>query len=135
MVDWGKLYDPDLLSEIDVGLVLHLDPTQLVKEGATCTVDSDIRVEGQHFFLCVEKSILVSKWIPLFTSNGPGRIALNNSGLKGHPKWVATKPHYHPAQIWTATNEAVAHAAARAHDKSRNGSRNTVPLADVPTIV
>lgn len=134
MVAWEKLYDPDLIGEIAVGLSLHLDPNRLEQEGATCTDPPGVRVEGQHFFLCVEVSNTHSKWIPLFTAPNTGRIALPSDGRQGHSKWVGGEFHYHPAQVWTATPAAIANAAARAHDKSRRGSRNTIAAQHVPKV-
>lgn len=134
MADWSKLYDQDLLVDIVVGLVLHLDPNRLAQEGATCTDPPGVRVEGQHFFLCVEISSGSSKWIPLFTARNAKRNQLAADGRQGHQKWVGGTFHYHPAQIWTATPTAIAIAAARAHDKSRRGVRNTIAVQYVPRV-
>ena len=47
---------------------------------------------------------------------------------------VSQGVHYdHPAQVWTAM-EAIADAAARAHDKSNRGARNTLAPEHVPNL-
>lgn len=134
MADWAKLYDPDLIQDIAVGLSLHLDPQRLEQEGALCTDPPGVRVEGQHFFLCIEVSGNTSKWVPLFTAANAGRLPLPETGRAGHSKWVRGTFHYHTAQVWSASAQAVANAAARAHDKSRRGTRNTLAAANVPKV-
>ena len=134
MVAWEKLYDPDLVQDIVVGLSLHLDPQRLEQEGALCTDPPGVRVEGQHFFLCIETSGDTSKWVPLFTAANAGRLPLPKVGRAGHPKGVNGTVHYHTAQVWSASAQAVANAAARAHDKTRRGTRNTLATAHVPKV-
>ncbi len=134
MADWNKLYDPDLATDICVGLVLHLDPDRLEAEGGTYTCAPHEKVLGQHFFVCLEAGPHVTRWFPLYTNAGPGRIQLSHEGSSGHPKWVGGDHYYHSAQVWTASRQAVANAAARAHDKTRRGSRNMVAVAHVPAL-
>lgn len=134
MASWADLYDPDLLAEIQRGLVLHLDPDRLLNEGATCTVNAFDRVQGQHFFLCLSVTREQSDWTPLFTNATADRIALPTAGRYGHPKWQAGVFHFYPGQIWSASAQGLANAAARAHDKSRSGSRNGIDPARIPHV-
>ncbi len=134
MAKWSDLYDADLLNDIVVGLVLHLDPERLADEGATCTDPPGVRVEGQHFFICISVDGQNSRWVPLFTDPNTGRVALSKDDRVGHPKWIRGTFHYHSAQIWSATAQAVANAAARAHDKSRRGTRNLIAPQHVPNL-
>lgn len=134
MAKWADLYDPDLLTDIVVGLVLHLDPLRLEQEGATCTDPPGVRVQGQHFFLCVSVAGNTSRWVPLFTEANAGRISLPEAGRRGHVKWAKGPFHFHPAQVWTATAQAIANAAARAHDKTRRANRNSIDQQHVPKV-
>lgn len=134
MTSSNKLFDPDLASEIAPGLALHLDPDRLLAEGATFTGDPVFRVQGQHFFVCIEAGGGSSRWAPLFTNANTGRVLLPHEGRAGHPKWVKGVFHLHPGQIWTASPDAVANAAARAHDKSRKGTRNTMDPTRIPKL-
>ena len=134
MVNWNQLYDPNLVVDICVGMVLHLDPDRLEAEGGTYTCDAAAKVVGQHFFVCLEAGASVTRWLPLYTNPGPGREQLSHAGSSGHPKWINGAHYYHPAQVWVASRQAVANAAARAHDKTRRGSRNMVGVAHVPVL-
>jgi len=134
MAGGAATYDKNLTKDIAVGLVLHLDPDRLEKDGGTYNCPPETRVQGQHFFLCVEVNEDQSKWLPLFTNAGPGRIALTTEGREGHEKWVDGTFHYHPGQVWSAPSKAVANAAMRAHDKSRRGSRNTLDPESLPEL-
>ena len=116
MVNWNQLYDPNLVADICVGMVLHLDPDRLEAEGGTYTCDAAAKVVGQHFFVCLEAGASVTRWLPLYTNPGPGREQLSHAGSSGHPKWINGAHYYHPAQVWVASRQAVANAAARAHD-------------------
>jgi len=132
MPSFTQLYDPDLPGEIAPGLALHLDPDRLLKDGATHTYTEQTRVQGQHFFLCVAASGGATKWVPLFTNGSAKRLALPAVARYGHPKWCQGVFHLYPDQIWTASPQAVANAAARAHDKSRKGSRNGINATLIP---
>jgi hypothetical protein len=134
MTWWEQLYDPDLISDISPGIVLHLDPDRLEAEGGTYSCAYSERVQGQHFFVCIETTVSKTRWLPLYTNDGPGRVRISNQGSTGHPKWTAGIHFYHPNQVWTATKESVANAAARAHDKTRRGSRNRVAAGHIPEL-
>src|SRR5437016_4897991 len=110
MATWQQLFDPNLAADIAVGIVVHLDPDRLLQEGATHTADDATRVQGQHFFLCIEAGPGVSRWVPLFTNNNPGRVELPQQGRSGHYKWVQGTFHLHPAQVWSASPAAIANA-------------------------
>lgn len=129
---WDQLYDNDLTEDICPGIVLHLDPARLIAEGATYSCDDSARVQGQHFFACITAEATTCTIIPLYSADGPGREPLDKSSRTGHPKWAGADTYFHPEQIWTATRDAIANAAARAHDKSRRGSRNTVASGQLP---
>lgn len=135
MATFAQLYDPDIPNEIQPGLVLHLDPDRLLQDGASHTVDALTRVQGQHFFLCLSVEQGLSKWVPLFTTATADRLELPAQGRHGHPKWCGGVFHFYPSQVWTATPQAIANAAARAHDKSRAGSRNGIDPALIPRVL
>lgn len=123
----------DPFSEIAPGLVLHLDPDELERRGATYTCPRDLRVQGGHFFLCLEDDGSTGRWLPLYSSTGPGRFLLTGKRL-GHPKWTSGAAYFHPGQVWTADHAAVAGAAAAGNDRSSPGTRNTLDPADIPNI-
>lgn len=128
------LYDTDIRNDIAVGMVLHLDPDVLEKEGGTFTCDPAFRVQGQHFFVCVSVNGDASRWLPLYTNPGDGRALLDPKAKKGHPKWQQGQHFWHEEQVWEAGANAIYLAAGRAHDKSRKGTRNTIAAASVPNV-
>jgi hypothetical protein len=74
-------------SEISRGLVLHLDPDALVAAGATFSCPEALRVQGSHFFVCVDAGDAeTTRWVPLYTKSGPERVAIDTAGSSGHPK-------------------------------------------------
>lgn len=127
-------YDKDILNEIAVGLVLHLDPDALEREGGKYTCAPDFRVQGQHFFLCVAVNGGMSRWLPLYTNLREGRQLLDQKAKKGHPKWLQGQHCWYGAQVWEASAKAIYLAAARGHDKTRKGNRNTIAPEGVPGI-
>lgn len=134
MATWQELFDEHLATDVAVGLVVHLDPDRLLQEGATHTADEVTRVQGQHFFLCIEVGEGFSRWVPLFSNSTPGRVELSQQGRSGHQKWIEGKFHLHPTQVWSASPTVIVNAAARAHDKSRRGSRNAIDQASIPKV-
>jgi hypothetical protein len=108
--------------EVTVGLVLHIDPDALESAGATFTCPATSRVQGSHFFVCVDAE--GGRWAPLFTAGNPGRVAVDVAGSSGHPKVTAGTPHYHPGQIWTAAPDQIRAGAAAGGDMSRASGRN-----------
>ncbi|MGH3119111.1 MAG: hypothetical protein ACRDQ2_18740 [Gaiellales bacterium] len=123
--------------EIVLGLVLHLDPDVLEAQGSTVTGPSATRVRGPHFFMCVGLGDTPSAggtWLPLFSEQGVGRVAVDKTTAYGHPKWKDGDSYYHPAQVWTATHGAVATAAQAGGDLSKPGSRNGMAADALPVI-
>ena len=49
------------------GLVLRMDPDELLKQGATCSCAEHEAVHAQHYFLCIESDASGGFWVPLFT--------------------------------------------------------------------
>jgi hypothetical protein len=120
--------------EIFRGLVLHLDPDALEREGGTYSCLPDRRVHGGHFFLCLEVDAGQGEWLPLYTKDGVGRRVLEKDGRRGHSKWTSADCFYHVAQVWRAPHRAVILAAQRGKDMSSPGGRNSVSEEYVPTI-
>lgn len=120
--------------EITRGLVLHLDPDTLEREGGVYTCSADARVQSGHFFLCLSVGDAGGRWLPLYTNPGVGRRRLSPLGRSGHPKWTNAVCSYHVGQVWTAPHSAVMKAADAGRDMSRAGSRNTVANRYIPTL-
>jgi len=118
-------------SEIVPGLVLHLDPDELERSGGTYSCPNPFRVQGGHFFVCLNVSGHIARWLPLYTNDGPGRTLLAGS-RSGHPKWTRATTYYHSGQVWTADHAAIAAAALAGGDLSSPASRNMLSRADVP---
>ncbi|MFB3301883.1 hypothetical protein [Pseudomonas sp. AMR01] len=130
---FAHLYDSDLPADIAVGLVLHLDPPVLESEGGTYTCNPTVRVQDQHFFVCIAVNTNTSRWLPLYTEPGEGRTNIASTRKHGHKKWTEGPTYWHKDQVWEATSHAVYLAAGRAHDKSRKGSRNYIDPSALPT--
>lgn len=126
--------DPVEPIEISRGLVLHLDPDALELEGATYSCPRPKRVQDGHFFVCVDASDSAARlWTPLFTAQTPGRQAVSTEGSSGHPKVTGGTFHFHPEQIWTATDDQIRVAAKSGLDMSRRGARNRLAADQTPT--
>lgn len=113
--------------ELSRGLVLHLNPNVLSSSGATLSCPSANRVVGGHFFLCVEDpdESGLTKWVPLFTAENDGRIAIDTADSVGHAKVTEGAFHFHPGQVWTASGDQIRAAAAAGGDLSRAARRST----------
>lgn len=121
-------------SEITSGLVLHLDPDELMSRGGTYTCADALRVQGGHFFACLSVAGGIGRWLPLYSKPGFGRQELSVIGRKGHAKWTGGTFFWHQDQVWSATNAAVVPAAAAGRDMSRKGARNTIAVAELPEL-
>lgn len=119
-------------SDIQPGLVLHLDPDALESQGGTYTCDSSARVFGGHFFLCLAAGTARSVWLPLYSNSGMGRTGLTTNGRIGHPKWTKGTFYWHRDQIWKVPNAAVVAAAAAGGDMSQPGNRNSLDASLLP---
>ena len=122
------------VSEIRPGLVLHLDPSQLELKGARCTCLAEQRVEGHHFFLCLDTDNSEGDWPPLYSNPGPLRQMLSSDGRRGHAKWTDGVFHFHPSQIWTVSHLAILGAAAAGNDQSTAGNRNMLDEEKIPIL-
>ena len=116
------------------GLVLRMDPDELLRQSATCSCSSDEAVYAQHYFLCIESDARGGLWAPLFTGARVGTRELPRSAQTGDPRWMGISSHYNPAQIWRATHKAVQRAATAANDRSSAKLANRVKLECVPSI-
>lgn len=112
--------------ELQLGLVLHLDPAILEHEGGESYPPSKRRVEGDHYFLCIHSSRGLTCWVPLSSKDRRGRIRLSPFDKYGHVAWTRRSSYAIVAQFWLAPAEAVLEAAACAFEQSRPGHRNGV---------
>lgn len=120
--------------EIEVGLVLRLDPDVLEQAGGTYTGNAFVRVQGWHLFLCIEAFAERARWIPLFSRSSTHRSALPKRGRSGHEPWLSGTFNYHYGQIWSAPHSAVVDAAEAGRDPSTPGGRNWLRSDLVPRI-
>jgi hypothetical protein len=116
------------------GLVLRMDPDELIREGATCSCAEHEAVHAQHYFLCIEANASGGLWAPLFTGPRMGTRELPNASRTGDPRWVGTSAHYSPEQIWRATHKAAQRAASAAHDSSSGKLPNRIKTEFLPKV-
>lgn len=116
------------------GLVLRMDPDELVREGALSSCAEDDAVHAQHYFLCIEANPRDGLWVPLFSGPRVGTKELTKAVRSGDPRWLGSAAHYDPAQVWRATHKAVQRAAAAAHDSSSGKLPNQVNIDAVPAV-
>lgn len=116
------------------GLVLRMDPDELVREGARSSCAEDDAVHAQHYFLCIEANARDGLWVPLFTGPRVGSRELPKSARSGDPRWLGSSTHYDPAQVWRATHKAAQRAAAAAHDSSSGKLSNRIIAEAVPAV-
>jgi hypothetical protein len=118
--------------ELHAGLVLHLDPDVLERDGGRYSCDPAYRVLDGHFFLCLAVGDSHSTWLPLYSNPGFGRTELSRGGRTGHPKWIAGTFYWHATQVWDAPHAAVDAASVAGGDMSAAGSRNELDPTKLP---
>ena len=130
-VQWSDRADrfPDL----GPGIVLHLDPDELERLGGRYTGGEVFRVQGGHFFLCLDDDGSVGHWLPLFSKPGTGRFLLTGQ-RHGHIKWTGVMAYYHPGQVWIASHDAIVGAAESGRDRSTPAARNRLDVVDLPRL-
>lgn len=116
------------------GLVLRMDPDELVKQGATFTCEEHEAVHAQHYFVCIDANPRDGLWAPLFTGPRMGTRELPNASRSGDPRFVGSSAHYSPDQVWRATHKAAQRAATAAHDSSSGKLPNRIALDAVPPV-
>ena len=116
------------------GLVLRMDPDELVREGARSSCAEHEAVHAQHYFLCIEANARDGLWVPLFTGPRMGTKELPKAARSGDPRWQGTATHYDPEQVWRATHKAAQRAAAAAHDSSSGKLPNRISVEAVPAV-
>ena len=116
------------MSEIEPGLVLHLDPQALEQRGGTATGPAASRVRGTHFFICLSVEGKSGRWLPCFSNAGAGRVGVPTAARTGHEKWTDGTCWFHPDQVWTATHQAVVAEAEKAGDQSAPRFRSYADL-------
>lgn len=116
------------------GLVLRMDPDELIREGATCSCAEHEAVHAQHYFVCIEANARDGLWVPLFSGPRVGTKELPKVVRSGDPRWLGSGAHYDPAQAWRATHKAVQRAAAAAHDSSSGKLPNCISSEAVPAV-
>lgn len=114
------------------GLVLRMDPDELIREGAVCSRDEHEAVHAQHYFLCIEATPRDGLWVPLFGGPRVGTKELPKSVRSGDPRWLGSAAHYGHEEVWRASHKAAQRAAAAAHDSSSGKLPNRVKPEGVP---
>lgn len=111
-------------SEIQPGLVLHLSPSELQKNGAVANCKPGRAVFREGFFVCVSVQNNGSEWIPLFSKKATGSQLISAADKVGHHKWAMKDSFYNPYQVWTIPLLAVQPSAKS--DLSTPQKRNRI---------
>lgn len=114
------------------GLVLNLDPDELLSHGAEYTCVEDDSVATPQFFVCLEADAKQGLWVPLYTSPAPGRKGIAGADKSGHPMWTRSPSFYNPGELWRASHKAVQRGAIAGRDRYNSKLPNTVAVAVLP---
>ncbi|MEO8671456.1 MAG: hypothetical protein ABI411_09095 [Tahibacter sp.] len=114
------------------GLVLRMDPDELLNNAAKCSCEEDLAVNAQHYFLCIAADAKEGWWVPLFTGPRVGTKEIPGSSKTGDPRWIGVPAHYSTDQVWRASHKAVQRAATAAHDRSTPKLANRVIAKSLP---
>lgn len=112
------------------GLVLNLDPDELLANGAQFTCAEDESASTPQFFACLAADAKQGLWVPLYSGPAPGRKGIAGTVKSGNPMWTRSPSFYHPGELWRASHKAVQRGAAR--DRSTPKLPNTLALAALP---
>lgn len=134
---FAHLYDKDIPNDITVGLVLHLDPDVLEKEGGTFTCDPAFRVQDQ-LFLSAFPSMVPLPVGYLFT---PTRVTAERSWTRRQRKGIlngskvsitGTKPKFGKQPQMQSILLPVAHMTNRAKALETPLPRLASPMSNIP---
>ncbi len=114
------------------GLVLRMDPDELLRQAATCSCEEDRAVNAQHYFVCIEADAKEGLWVPLFTGPRFGTREIPSAAKTGDPRWIGVPAHFNPDQVWRASHKAAQRAAVSAHDRSSAKLPNRVAQKSLP---
>lgn len=118
------------MNQVEVGLVLHLDPDELERNGGKYSCSPERRVKGLHFFLIIGVQGLTITCVPLYSNeNSPGREFVPKNGRTGHHKWARGSFYFDKNQCWSASAAAIWSAAQCGGDKSTSLNRNKLSVA------
>lgn len=121
-------------SEIVPGLVLHLDPISLELEGGRPYSSDNLRVRGDHYFLCVHVVDDSSYWVPLSSKPGETRVKVDRSHKRGNHLWTLEDSYAVASQFWCLSAQTVIAAARAARDHSHRGARHIVTPAGLVAV-
>lgn len=116
----------------DAGLALYLYPAELLRFGATHTMDDDEAVSAEHYFLCLSADAREGLWTPLHVTRGQDRVPIPESAKSGHPRWTQGFSFYSTRDLWRIPHKAIQRAAQVAGDRTAAKSPNRVAAASVP---
>ena len=124
-------------SKIREGFALFLDPRLLAALGASCNQHEEERIQGLHFFLCIDMDPALERflWVPITSKQKHGRIVIAAADKTGSPQWRRISSYCISDQIWT-TNEKTAIAASTCpvpigHDRVRQNAIDSIVQAVV----
>lgn len=116
-------------SEIQPGLVVHLDTDELRRIGGSQTnaevaTTGDRAVRGPHYFLVLESTHGMRTAVPLFTRKTPGAEKLVEGKKSGLPdKWIGQDSHFNRYQHWKIPLAAVEASSGTEESDSSNRRR------------
>ena len=121
------------VGDLTVGLALFVDPDVLLAEGASYTGEETARIQGRHYFLCLECGDSEGRWLPLFSTHRFDRQELV-AAKTGHAGWTDKTSYFDPDQLWTVSHRAILHAARVAGDGSHPWEPNRADPVALPDL-
>lgn len=115
------------------GLVLHMYPEELLRFGASHTVEPDDAVAAQHYFVCLSADAKGGLWTPLYLTRGQDRLAIPEAAKSGHARWTRGVSYYSPEELWHIPHKATQRGAAAAQDQSQPKTPNRIALSSLPS--
>lgn len=116
-------HEDNRTTTFNAGIILHFDPTILIEEGAQPSLLDHI--QRKHFFICTLIKGDIAFFVPLESSDGPGRHKIDNDCLtQCHEKIKSGSFYYHKDQYWTIPIAGAIKAAALSRDRSTPEQRN-----------
>ena len=114
------------------GLVLHMYPEELLRFGASHTVEPDDAVAAQHYFVCLSADAKEGLWTPLYMTRGQDRLAIQEDAKSGNSRWTRGVSYYSPDELWRIPHKAAQRGASAAGDQSEPKAPNRVALTSLP---
>jgi len=116
-----------------VGRALHLDPCQLIGNGAAASCPDQDRLHTPHMFVCLELRPSWGIWLAVRGRPEQGCVWIARDSRVGHLYWTDGTYYYDPNQMWFVPHTALEMAAQEDH--STDEKPNWLVSATVPRVL